>query len=70
MCACGECIYFEAQGVHGVVGGAVERALSGELQGVEELVALDTQRATQLEQGAADPAGPVVHQLGGEENDR
>ena len=46
-----------------MVGGAVERPLCGELQGVDETVALHTERTVQLEQGVADVTGAVVNQL-------
>lgn len=49
--------------VHVFVGGAVDGAFCGELQRVEECLTLDTERAAQLQQGVADPTGPVVHQL-------
>ncbi|TNN54143.1 hypothetical protein EYF80_035651 [Liparis tanakae] len=53
----------EAEVVHVPVGGAVDGPFSGEVQRVEERLALDTQGAAQLEEGVADPTGPVVHQL-------
>lgn len=49
--------------VHVFVGGAVDGPLGGELQGVEEGETLDAEGAAQLQQGVADSAGPVVHQL-------
>lgn len=49
--------------VHVFVGGAVDGAFCGELQGVKKSVTLDTEGAAQLKWGVADPAGPVVHQL-------
>ena len=45
------------------VRGAVNGALCGKLQGVEEGLTLDAEGAVQLEPGVADPTGPVVHQL-------
>lgn len=49
--------------VHVFVSGAVDGAFGGELEGVEERVTLDAEGAVQLQQGVADPTGPVVHQL-------
>lgn len=49
--------------VHVFVGGAVNGAFCGELQGVKEIVTLDTEGTAQLKLGVADPTGPVVHQL-------
>lgn len=55
--------YFEVEMVHGVVGGAVEGAFSGELQGIKESLTLDSEGAAQLKEGVANPTGPVIHQL-------
>lgn len=49
--------------VHVPVRRAVDGSLCGELQGVEETLTLDAERAAQLKRSLADPAGAVVHQL-------
>lgn len=49
--------------VHVFVGGAVDGAFYGELQRVKKGLTLDSEGAAQLQQGVADPAGPIVHQL-------
>lgn len=49
--------------VHVLVRGTVNQSFRGELQRVEDGQVLDTEGAAQLQQGVADPAGSVVHQL-------
>lgn len=49
--------------VHVPVRRAVDGSLCGELQGVEETLTLDAERAAQLKRSLADAAGAVVHQL-------
>lgn len=49
--------------VHVPVRRTVDGSLCGELQGVEETLTLDAERAAQLKSSLADPAGAVVHQL-------
>lgn len=63
LCANMPVTHFEAEVVHVFVSGAVDGAFGGELEGVEERVTLDAEGAVQLQQGVADPTGPVVHQL-------
>ena len=60
--------HLEMVWVDGAVGGAVERALGGDLQRVHELMATQTAThgAAQLQQGVADPTRSVIHQLRGE----
>lgn len=55
--------HLQHERVDGAVGGAVERALSGNLQRVHELMALQTLGAAKMQQGVADPTRPVIHQL-------
>lgn len=57
--------HLELQVVDGVVGGAVEGSLSRHLQGVEETLALNTERTAELQHCVADPTGTFVHQLTG-----
>lgn len=63
MCICVACTHFEMEAVHVAVRGAVDGALGGELQRVKQIVALGGEGAAQLQQGVADPTGPIVHQL-------
>lgn len=51
------------KGVQGFVGRAVDGALSGELQGVEESLTLAAEGAVQLKHSLADAAGAIVDQL-------
>lgn len=55
--------------VDGFLRAAVDGSLGGEFQRVEEFVTLDLQRAAQLQQRVADPTGPVVDELDGEEGE-
>lgn len=55
--------HFEVELVDAFVGSAVDGAFSGELQRVKEGMGLGSERAAQLQEGVADPAGAVVHKL-------